>query len=321
MKNLLKTTHHGNKKTALKTRIGKRLVERAIIFVQKIKVRTWVRYASFMILIGSCYPLHAQYFYQDLYSTWQTNTKQQLYRQWKVKKIQIYSYDANHERDNSFSVEKQFSSDYRELNSTTHSLVNGDSWLISRYDSQYRITESLDSSDFAINLTQYRYDSAGRLKEIDIVSRTPSTAIGETMLTETHIFQYDSAGHPTRMWKIKNQTDTSIARFITDSNGRIIQETDSLDGRIQHFYFTYTPEGWLKTISRYDSSQQKAITTLQLDYDGDGQISQMTVIAGGNGGSTVWTYAYDERHLVQIERCLADGKTFIGSVEYVYDFY
>ncbi|QOR75960.1 MAG: hypothetical protein IMW88_11765 [Thermoflavifilum sp.] len=283
--------------------------------------KVWMIIGCLIGLIWRVSPLQAQYFYQDLYSTWQTNAKQQVYRQWKVKKIQIFSYDANHERDNSFSVEKAFSPDYRELRSVTHSVVNGDSWLTNHYDAAYRITESLDSSDFAINLTQYRYDSAGRLAEIHIVSRTPANAIGETMLTETHVFQYDSAGRPSRMWKIKNRTDTGFVRFDVDVNGQITREVDSLDGRVYTFYFSYTPEGWLHTILRYDSSARQAIPTLKLDYDEAGQIRRMTVIAGGNGGSTVWEYSYDNRHLVQQERCLSDGKTFIGSVAYLYTFY
>lgn len=296
-------------------------VDQAVIFVEKMSRKAWIRCAIWLLFMAGNFSLRAQYFYQDLYSTWQTNAKQQQYRKWRVKKIQIYSYDANHERDNSFSVEKRFEADYHDVYSVTHSVVNGDSWLTSTFDSAYRIVQSVDSSNFAVNSTRYQYDSAGRLTRIDILSRTPSTAIGETMLTETHLFRYDASGHPLQMWKIKNQTDTSIVRFVVDSAGRVTQEKDSLDGRVLSFYFSYTADGLLSGILRYDSAAQKAVPTLLWTYDDAGMIRRMMVIAGGNGGSNVWEYAYDARGLLQTERCLADGKTFIGSVEYTYEFY
>lgn len=271
------------------------------------------------MLIGQS--VQAQYFYQDLYSTWQANAKQNMYRQLNVKKIQVFSYDPYHERDNSFSVEKIFARDYRVVNSITQSSVNGDSWLKNTYDSQYRIVESWDSSNFAINLTNYRYDSAGRLIEINILSRTPAQSIGEAMLTEKHLFAYDQQGRPLRMIRIKNQTDTSMAIFQIDTAGRVVQEVDSIDGRTFVFHFSYAGKGLLTGIFRYDARLQKTIPIQTWEYDDQQQVRRMTTNAGGNGGMNVWLYDYDPHHLVQRERCLADGKTFIGSVEYTYEFY
>src|SRR6478672_11478199 len=89
----------------------------------------------------------AQYYYKDIIGSAQTADLIKTYKNNKVSRVLVTSYDGENTKIDDFYVEQQFSQDA--LKTITRSNVSNESILISYIDAFNHVVKTLDSSDIA----------------------------------------------------------------------------------------------------------------------------------------------------------------------------
>jgi RHS repeat-associated protein len=205
--------------------------------------------------------------------------------------------------------------------------------LATAYDAMDRkLTEALSANGTTYSLTQYSYDSSGRL-ECTAVRMNPATfgslpasactlgtegSQGPDRITST---VYDAAGQVTAVQKAYGTPlQQDYASYLYNLNGKLRQLTDAngnpatmiydgFDREVQwnfpsatslgavsttdHESYTYDPNGNRLTLTKRDGS------VIAYAYDPLNRMSQKTVPAPAAGGAAGYTvnYAYDNRGL------------------------
>ncbi len=100
------------------------------------------------------------------------------------------------------------------------SVVGGSSQLTSYFDGTGKLVKTVDTTEGSGSVSEYFYDNSGALSRILNVS----TSAGGAKEKELHSWNYDASGRPSKMLRIKNNTDTTITTFILDEKGNIAEE-------------------------------------------------------------------------------------------------
>lgn len=273
----------------------------------------------FCLMVSS---LYAQYYYQDIYSTMQTNTQHQLFEQLKVKSLTVVSSSSGGDSGNdTFTAKKLLSADYSTMTTITGSASAGQSALISRFDSSGRIQQVTDSSGSSKNEISYQYDSNGYLSIIN--SKATSVAKGDTFtITETHHYYYNSNGKPVKMQRLKNNSKFSTVSFEIDSAGKVTSELEQGKGvNAQRIYYRYNKAGMLTDVIRYNSKLRRMLPDYMIDYDDNGRVSQLTTVTPETLDYILCKYAYDAKGLKSSETCYGKHEQLLGNMQYQYSYY
>src|SRR5580704_18078629 len=260
----------------------------------------------------------AQYYYKDIVLTMQTNSKWKEYHDHKVKSVKILSFEADNQPIDGFTCEQTISSDFAEISTHTRSTLTSESLQVSHYDLHGLIKETIDTSDRFQGITLYQYDLSGHIISI---TNTSQAAASQLQDFEKHVWQYDEAGKPLGMLKIKNDKDTTYIHFVSDAKGNIVEEHATRNKlSIQVIYYYYDDSQRLTDIVRYNLKAQRLLPDYIFEYDSVGRLHSMLTVPEDSNGYQKWIYEYDDQGLRWRETCLSKQKTILGRIEYQYIF-
>ena len=273
-------------------------------------------FLSAIVLLISC-SASAQYYYQDIVGNKETSTIMKAYRDNKVNRVVLTSYDENNTRSADFYVEQLFSAVNQTLRTTTRSDMDHASVLTSYLDDNNNVIKTTDSSNIVTTITNYAYNPAGFLISITSFSSDSSKRTTES---EQHVWQYDNnkiAG----MLRIKNATDTTYIDFKLDAAGNIIEEQETRRGvKSPSIYYYYDNNNRLTDIVRYNNKAKRLLPEYMFEYSPLNQVIQKITVPSNNDNYLIWRYQYNGQGLKTKEVIYNKQKQLTGKIEYQYSF-
>ena len=273
---------------------------------------------GFLFMLAFTLTASGQYYYKDIIVTRQTNEKWSLYKSGKVRSVKLLSLDPTGQPAAGFDCKQSVSNNFTEIRTTTVSNMTTASSLTAFYDSKGLLKKTIDTSDTYQSTTEYEYDAAGHVLSINNSSLETDNQIKNT---ENHIWTYDPQGIPTGMLKIRNNTDTTYVKFVTDEKGDIVEEhpvSHRLDLPVIFYY--YNNDHFLTDIVRFNKKANRLLPDYIFGPDAQGQIISMLFLPPGTNEYQQWAYEYNEKGLRQTETCYNKKKELMGKIEYEYDF-
>lgn len=270
------------------------------------------------ILLFSSLALQAQYYYNDIINTRETNRLMKTYLTNKVRTISGTGFDQRGTKATDFSEFHEVRENGMALKSTTITNLNK-TLIYYRFDNQGRIVNMTDSSTAVESTTTYQYDGDGRICK---VQNTTKDAASDFNQTEVHQWIYNTAGKPEKMWRIINTTDSLEIRFAPDEDGNTGDEKTIRRGiETGTIYYYYDDKKRLSDIVRYNNKAKKLLPDVLFEYDeNDWVIQKITTTSSLTLGYLIWRYIYDEKGLKTKEALFNDDKQLTGKIEYNYTF-
>jgi hypothetical protein len=266
------------------------------------------------LLILSTGKADAQYYYKDIISSRQVAADLAAYREAKVKKIIIKSFEYTGEPSEDFFCEKHISRDFKKTSLYTRSDASSKSLLETFFDEKGRLIRTFDSSNIVVSSSNYTYDADGRIKSIESFTRSEDDDfINE--LTEEHLWEYNEQGVPVKMAKVKNRKDTVMILFSMDEQSNPSIEKDTKTGA--KYYYYYDAQNRLTDVVHANEYKEKLVVDYLFEYNAAGQITQMTTTEEGKNNFLIWKYTYDNG-LRSRERIFTNDRKLLGSIEYEY---
>ncbi len=258
----------------------------------------------------------AQFYYNDVLSANQSKAQYLLLKSNHVKKVKALSYEADGTQSEDFLVEQVINADASKIVTTT-ALSNGSKFAMTAYYQNGNLvkTEEKQSRDVDITVT-YSYDNQGRVLRIE--SGSADTSVNYS-LSEVHIWHYNGNRADT-MWKIKENTDTTIVTFVYDDKGNLGEEHWKRKGKeTEAYFYYYDAANRLTDIVRYDENIKKMLPDFLFVYDADGRLGEFTQVSAGVNNYLIWRYFYDDKGLKRKEVCFDKRKRMVGKIEYTYE--
>lgn len=258
---------------------------------------------------------YTQYYFNDIVANQQSNKQYQLLKDNKIKKMKATSYDGNNQPSEGFSLEQEFSSDYKRLITLSTITSGAVSTLVTYYEND-KVKSSHENARGVETQTDYTYDEKGRIQIIN--SATTDTSVKSTS-TETHIWSYNDKNQPQLMLKIKNKKDTTHIEMIPDEYGNIGEERWKRKGApFETYYYYYNVKSQLTDIVRFNKRAQKLLPDFLFEYDTLGRIKQMIQVPAISSNYMIWKYVFNDKGLKQQELCTDRQKQLVGKIEYIY---
>ncbi len=277
-----------------------------------------MKFLSFFFLIAFSIQLNAQYYYNDIISTLETNRQMRTYQKHNVKSVSAFGIDQNGAKDPNFAEVYEVKENGKKLQISSR---NGSQLSVyyNRYDEQGRIISITDSSSIIQNTTTYQYSNDGKVLEIKNVTIDAGNDFSQT---ETHQWIYNAAGNPSKMWRIINNTDSLEIRFFPDENGLTGDEKTFRKGvETAAIYYYYDEKNRLTDIVRYNEKLKRLLPDLMFEYDEESRIIQkITTTPSIKVSYLIWRYIYDEKGLKTKEALFNDDKQLTGKIEFNYTF-
>ena len=277
----------------------------------------------FPLCILFSFQLSAQYYYNDILGTQETNRQMKNYQANKVKTIAATGYDKQGAKANNFSEFQEVKENGMALKTSSFNGLNK-TVIYARFDNQLRIINSSDSSIGVQNTTTYEYDVTGKIIKVQNITKDPSNDFNQT---ETHQWFYTSAGNPEKMWRLivtgpTSRADSLEIRFITDEDGNTAEERTFRKGlETGYLYYYYDDKNRVSDIVRYNSKLKKLLPDFMFEYDdNDRVIQKITTTSSRNLGYLIWRYIFDAKGLKTKEALFNDNKELTGKIEYSYVF-
>ena len=262
--------------------------------------------------------LFAQHYYNDILGTQKTIQLWKLYIQQSINTVTTKSFESDGQPSEGFLLQQKINLPDRMIETTTASSATGQSVLTSFFNEKDQLVKTIDKNNISENTSVYNYDEAGKLLSIEINSVSDDKSFA---LTEKHLWFYNSKGHPEKMLKIKNETDTVTVRVNYDEKDNASEEVDFAKGKqLDRYYFYYNAKKQLTDIVRYNLRYQRMLPDYSFDYDEAGRLNEMTVYRVQSTGSDymTWMYLYDEKGLKLKEACVDRNRKLVGKIEYSY---
>ncbi|MBL7725080.1 MAG: hypothetical protein JNK27_13090 [Chitinophagaceae bacterium] len=275
------------------------------------------------ILLGSL-NLQAQYYYNDIIGTQETNNLMKNYTANKVKTVSATGYDNRGVKATDFSELQEVKENGRLLRNST--IINfNKTTTYSRFDEKGRVTSITDSSAQIQGTTTYIYDDNDRISRVQNTVKDSASAFDHT---ETHQWAYNVEGKPEKMWRIITGTangtggDSLEVRFIIDENGNIAEEKTYKRGvETSYLYYYYDDKNRLLDIVRFNTRLKKLLPDIMFEYDDKDNVAQKTTTTSSlHLGYLIWRYIYDEKGLKIKEVLFNSDKQITGKIDYTYNF-
>lgn len=271
---------------------------------------------SLLLLITCSQVCEAQYYYKDLVVTRQTASQWKLYRDNNLRSVVLSSFEHDGSPTEGFQCDQSIGKDHSVIITHTHSAGTSESWLIASYSPEGMPVRTVDTSDTYRSVSEYQYDGTGRLIVLTNTSLETDNQLKEI---EQHLWQYDQKGLPSGMLKIRNGTDTTFIRFVTDEKGHIAEEHASRNNKeMPAIYYYYDPSDRLTDIVRYNDKAQRLLPDFVFTYDNGELPVSMLVIREGGKDYQKWVYQYNAQGLKVKESCYNRQKQLSGRIEYQY---
>jgi len=268
--------------------------------------------------------LQAQYYYNDIIGTQETNNLMKSYVANKVKTVSATGYDSRGVKATDFSEFQEVKENGRVLKNSSINNFNK-TVVYSRFDEKGRVINITDSSTAIQSSTTYTYDATGRVSQILNVVKDSASDFDHS---ETHQWFYSASGKPEKMWRILNNTgaentiDSLEVRFITDEDGNTAEEKTYKKGvETSYLYYYYDDRNRLLDIVRYNTRLRKLMPDIMFEYDEKDNIAQKTTTTSSlHLGYLIWRYIYDEKGLKTKEVLFNNDKQITGKIEFSYTF-
>jgi hypothetical protein len=230
--------------------------------------------------------------------------------------VTLTSFERDEQPSEGFQCDQEVTNDFSRITTHTKSVGSPESWMIANYSPAGLPVRILDTSDTYKSVSEYQYDGAGR---ITLISNISLETDNQTREIEQHQWQYDEKGRPVSMLKIRNGTDTSFIRFVTDEKGNIAEErTTRNHTALPTVYYYYDDAGRLTDIVRYNARAARLLPDYVFEYDAHGLPATMLVVQEGGNNYQKWIYEYNDKGLKTNESCYNKQKQLIGKVGYQY---
>ena len=268
--------------------------------------------------------LHAQYYYNDIIGTRETNRQMQTYLANKVRSVAATGYDQRGMKASDYSELHEIKENGKALRAS--SIINlNKSVIYSRFDDKGRVISMTDSTGGIASTTTYTYDEAGRLS---LVRNSIRDTANDFNQVESHVWLYDNGGKPYKMWRLisngeQGPVDSLEIRFVTDEDGNTGEERTYRKGfETGYLYYYYDDKNRLSDIVRYNSKLRTLVPDLMFEYDdNDRVIQKITTLSNLNMGAyLIWRYVYDEKGLKSKEALFNHEKQMTGKIDFLYSF-
>ncbi len=275
-------------------------------------------------LLISSLSLHAQYYYDDIVGTRETNRLMQTYLGQKVRMVTATGYDNKGVKATDFTEVQEIKENGRLLRLSA--IRNFKKVVtLSRFDEQGRVISITDSAADIQSITLYNYDVAGRVSKVENKVLDSTNAFNHT---ETHWWYYNEKGLPVTMWRVisnngaENSTDSLEIRFTTDEEGNTGEERTFRKGvETGYLYYYYDDQHRLLDIVRFNTRLKKLLPDVMFEYDENGRIVQKTTTTSSlHLGYLIWRYIYNENGLKTKEVLFNSDKQITGRIEFAYTF-
>jgi YD repeat-containing protein len=275
-----------------------------------------MRFISVFIGLIFCSSAMAQYYYNDILATQQSQAQYQLLRANKVKKIVATSYEEDRTPTDGFKLTQELSNDGKKWITST-SNISGKTSETTSFFEQGKLKSTQSYSNGIENNMEYGYDTNGLVNKFTLTS---SDTAMNYLSVETREWHTNTSGHFTDVLKIKNNADSSMGSFVYDEEGNLVEEHwKKKNKEIEIYYYYYNKAHQLTDIVRYNTRLKKLIPDYQYEYDEKGRPIQMIQLAA-NGKFFVWKYGYNDKGLKSKETCSDNKRQVVGNIEYQYEF-
>lgn len=266
----------------------------------------------FLVVINAS----GQYYYHDVLGIQTTTEQMKAYRQAKVRKVTLRSFEADGSATTGFVCIQEITPSYNQIKTFTQNSATQQSVVSSSFNFKGQLMRSTDSSNTAYKTSTYSYAEDGRLKQVDISSGTYATRQWER---EQHIWMYENA-FPQRMWLVRQGTDTTEVRLLPDETGKVAEEEWWKKGnRVEKFYYYYDASGKLTDIVRFHEKARRLLPDQMFAYNANGQLAEWITVNTANGDYATWRYSYNSKALREKDACFNKKKQLVGWVSYSYE--
>ncbi len=257
----------------------------------------------------------AQFYYKDVWYPQQLHKEMDMLKAEKVKAVSVKSFDSNGEPSEGFFCEKRINKNYTSSQTITKSTVTSQSLLSSYFNAKELLIKTADSSEAALNLTEYVYNNNDQVAAVNTLTKAYDDA---NAINENHQYIFDPGGRLQQMIRKKNNADYSTINFKVDEKGNVIEEQEILkNGQSTKYFYYYDDKNNLTDVVHYNDRAKRLLPDYMYEYNALGQIKQMTTIEEG-GGYYIWRYTYNDQKLRDTEKCFSKEKKLLGSVQYSY---
>ncbi len=279
-------------------------------------------FLAFSVLLSSY--LHAQYYYNDIIGTQETNRQMKTFIANKVRTVTATGYDPQGARATDFTELQEVKENGMALKVSTITNLNK-TIIYSRFDNQGRIISMSDSSTEIQSTTTYEYNASGQITRVQNITRDTANDFDQS---EVHQWFYNVAGKPTHMWRIISSTgngksiDSLEVRFVADQDGNAGEERTYRGGiEAGYLYYYYDDKNRTTDIVRYNSKVKKLLPDLMFEYDdSDRVIQKITTTSSIDLNYLIWRYLFDAKGLKTKEALFNNKKELTGKIEYSYVF-
>jgi len=276
-----------------------------------------VRSSFTLLILLFSFTSGAQFYYKDQLVTRQAMQQLQQFRATKVKAVKLTSYEATGAVTEDFTGEQLVTNNYMVVTTFTNSRVSDSSELKTFYNAAGQFIKSIDSTDGYKSITEYSYDNNNHIVSI----LNLSSSVGQETEKEQHVWIYNAKGIPEKMWKIKNNNDTTYISFISDEKENIIEEHGVRKGKsLPTYYYYYDEKNRLTDIVRYNARARRLLPDYVFEYDEEGRIASVVIVPESGSDYEKWFYSYYENGLKGQEACYNKRQELQGRIEYQYSF-
>lgn len=268
--------------------------------------------------------VQAQYYYNDIIGTRETNRQMQSYIANNVKMVTATGYTPQGSKATDFAEVQEITGNGKILKVSKNSDLTHSSFY-QRFDEQNRLISIMDTTLGIQNITSYEYDTGGRVISIQNSVNDKATDINQV---EVHRWIYSKDGKVEKMWRTINGTDSLEIRFIPDENGNPGEERTFRKGyETDMLYYYFDERNRITDIVRFNKKVKKLLPDVIISYDDDDRIIQrITSTPGDNLRSTtwvgyiIWRYIYNGQGLKTKEALFNNEQQLTGKIEYSYTF-
>lgn len=271
--------------------------------------------------------LRAQYYYNDIIGTRETNRQMQTYLANNVKMVTATGYTPQGSKATDFAEVHTITENGKTLKISRNSDLTHSSFY-QRFDAQNRLISIIDTSLGIQNITIYEYDAGGKIITIQNTVKDPATDIN---MVELHQWIYDKDGKVEKMWRSINGTDSLEIRFIPDEKGNPGEERTFRNGyETDMLYYYFDERNRITDIVRYNKKVKKLLPNIMITYDDSDRVIQKVISnEGDNYGLgkygnilwiryVIWRFIYNDRGLKTKEALFNKDQELTGKIEYSY---
>ncbi len=290
--------------------------------------------AAFFFMSSST--LQAQYYYKDIIGTLETNRQMKTYLANKVKTVSATGFDQRGAKNSGFAEYQEVKENGTILKTSTFNNMNK-TVIYSKFDNLGRLIRMTDSSTAIESVSTYEYDANSRIIRVENLTKDSANDFNQA---EVHLWFYNVAGKPEKMWRIINNTDSLEIRINPDEDGNPGDERVFKKGiETSQYYYYYDEEKQLKFVQtgaiyyyyddknrlsdivRYNLKARRLLPDFMFEYDdNDRVIQKITTTANIKLGYLIWRYIFDEKGLKTKEALFNKDKQVTGKIEYNYTY-